>query len=174
MPQLLLVANLSPSQMTEVYRKLEDIHDELQKQISALCACEFTPQHITTGELQCFTSSDEVTYRTRLSGTASVTSSEILSYLEEWITSGNASILVQGFRLNLDSSCLPVAIEALSDPECGIQESSQTDKTGSDNTTLIFVGTAGTLVLVLVILSLVIIFLLAKNRRRAAFLNHKK
>ncbi len=145
--------------------KIDDIQDELQNQINSLCTCGFTPQHITTGELQCFTSSDEVTYRTRLSGTTSVNSSEILGYLEEWVTSGTASILVLGFRLNLDSSCLPVAIDSLADPECiGTGESDES----SDNTiaTLGAVGGGIALVLTAAVLLIIVIACLLMRRRR--------
>ncbi len=157
---------------TGAEEKLEDIHDELRNQISSLCSCEFTPQHITTGELQCFTSSNEVTYRTRLSGTTSVTSSEILGYLEEWVMSGTASILVQGFRLNLDSSCVPVAIDSLADPECET-EGPQSDASGSDNTSAIVGGVIAGVVIITVALIIVTIYLLVRRTRRAKFSIHK-
>ncbi len=135
-----------------------------------LCGCGFTPQHITVGEFQCFASSTEATYRARISGTSTNSSSDILAYLEEWIRSGAASLLVQRFRRFLDSSCLPVAIGSFADPEC---EGSPSDKKGSNNTTAIIGGVVAVVVVIALTLIIVSSCLVVRSRRRATFSLHK-
>ncbi len=156
--------------MTQAEEKLEDIEDGLQTQLNQLCGCGFALQHITAGELQCFDSSTEVTYRARISGTSTNSSSDILAYLEEWIRSGTASVVDQKFRLVLDSSCLPVAIDSFSDPKC---EGSPSDEQGSDNTTAIIGGVVAVVVVIALTLIIVIACLVVRSRRRAAFSLHK-
>lgn len=114
------------------------------------------------GEFKCFTSSIEVTYRASINGNSSTSSSEILRYLEEWISSGTASILVQGLRLDLDSSCLPIVIDSFSDPECMEEESNET---GSDNTITIVGGVGGILAVATIV---TIVFLLVRKKRKHA------
>lgn len=38
--------------------------------------------------------------------------------IEQWIATGMATIVIQGVRPQLDSTCLPVAITSFADPEC--------------------------------------------------------
>ncbi len=150
--------------------KLGEIHDELLAQVNQLCGCGLTPQHITAGELQCFSSSTEVTYRATISGTTTASSSDILAYLDKWIRSGAASVLVQGFRFLLDSSCLPVAIGSFTDPECG-SEGTPSDAEGSDSTAAIIGGVVAGVVVVTCALTLIIVIgcVAVRSRRRATF-----
>ncbi len=160
-------------QTSETEEKLDDIRDELQAQLNNLCGCGLTPQHITAGELQCFTSSTEVTYRAKINGTATNSSSGILAYLEVWIHSGTASLLVQGFRFFLDSSCLPVVIGSFSDPECESEGSPSDAKGSEDNTTAIVGGVVAVVVIIALTLIIVIGCLVVRSRRRAKFSVHK-
>lgn len=84
-----------------------------------MCECGFTaPQHLTSGEFQCLSQRDEVTYRASLRGTNTTSSAVIVADLERWVVSGQATIVIQGLRFSLDRSCRPVGIEAFDDPEC--------------------------------------------------------
>ncbi len=156
--------------------KLDDIRAEVCRQVSTLCQCEFAVQHISSGEFRCFTDSEEVTYRAEIYGTTSTTSSEVLVYLEEWIHSREATIVVESVRLELDSSCLPVGIGSLTDPECG-SGGSEPDDNGSDSTTLpaLIGGVVTVVVLATTAVVIAIACLLARNRRQsAAFSVHGK
>ncbi len=162
-------------QTTETEVKLGNIHDELQAQVNLLCGCGLTPPHITAGELQCLSSSTEVNYRARISGTTTASSSDILAYLDKWIRSGTASLLLQGVRFFLDSSCLPVELGSLTDPECGsegspsdAEGSDSTAAEGSDSTAAIIGGVVAVVVVVACALTL-IVAMVVSSRRRATF-----
>ncbi len=88
--------------------------------IEEFCSCGFTASQLLASAefLQCLSEPDEITYRARLSGTASYTSAGIVADIEEWVSSGEATIVVQALRLSLDSSCQPVGIDSFEDPEC--------------------------------------------------------
>ncbi len=109
--------------------KLQDIQERLPDKIEELCDCGFTSQHITSGEFQCLSQPEDVTYRAGLSGTTSKSSSEIFARIEEWVTSGGASLVVQGVRMSLDSSCRPVTIESFVAQECAEEETPATEET---------------------------------------------
>ncbi len=153
--------------------KLGDIHDVLQAKVNQLCSCGLTSQHITEGGLQCFASPTEATYRAKINGTSTNSSLDIIAYLEEWILSGTAGVQVQGFRFDLDSSCLPVAIRSFSDPQCGSEGPPSDEPKESDSTTAIIGGVVATVVVIALTLIIVIGCLVARSRRRAAFSLHK-
>ncbi len=118
-----------PLQSDNPTGKLESILEELPQEIEKLCGCGFTSQQLTQGEFQCLSQLEEVTYRARLSGTTSTSNANIIADIEEWVTSGGASLVVQGVRRPLDSTCRPVAVESFSAQECGEGGTPLTDAT---------------------------------------------
>ncbi len=173
--------------MEDTDGKLQDIQERLLDKIEELCDCGFTSQHyITSGEFQCLSQPEEVTYRARLSGTASASSSDIIDAIKEWVTSGQASLVVQGVRRSLDSTCQPITVESFDDRECdneGIPPTEtptaadETVGTGSpdvqsDNTIAIVGATVGgvisvAVVIAITVLVIAILVLLLLKRRHA-------
>ena len=82
----------------------------------------------------------------------------------EWIESGEASILIQGFRLKLDSTCVPVAISTINDPDC--ESGGSLGKT-SDNTAAIVGRSLAAIVLTL---SITVVLAIVLRSRRYAML----
>ena len=98
--------------------KLNDITNALVQNINQLCECRFSAEHITDGAFQCFESSDQqVTFRARLHGTAQVTSSQLVAYLETFANQADSTTAVQGLRLNVDRSC-SIVINSFGNPQC--------------------------------------------------------
>ena len=102
------------------FDKLKLVEDAIQKQVAEVlntaCTCDFTPDHINTGEFSCQVSPTQVTYRSTLTGTYSHNSSQLLDLLGVWIDS-QPNIRIHSIRLAVDSEC-PPAIADLSDSEC--------------------------------------------------------
>ncbi len=140
-----------------------DIMESLQAAIEELCHCGFTMQHLMAGEFRCLSQLEEVTYRARLSGTTSTSSSDIIALIEEWVVSGEANVLVLSVRMSLDSTCRPVAIESFAVQECG-EDDNQPSSDGSDNTVAV-VGGVVAVVVVLAVVALVIAVLVLRRRR---------
>ena len=93
------------SQVTDLVSKDTDIVKVLVKIIAAICACEFTADHLTNRAFLCKPSSPQaVTYQTLLYGTPQVPIEEIITMLEEWANSG-IIITVQFLSLKVEGFC---------------------------------------------------------------------
>ncbi len=131
-------------------------------------------QHLMAGEFRCLSQLEEVTYRARLSGTTSTSSSDIIALIEEWVVSGEASVLVLSVRMSLDSTCRPVAIESFAAQECG-EEDNQPASDGSDNTVAVVGGVVAVVVVALIVaITVLVIAILVLRRRRHAELSIQK
>ena len=77
-----------------------------------------------------------MTFRARLHGTAQVTSSQLLAYLEIFVSQRDSTIAVQGLRLDVDRSC-SVVINSFGDPQCSAASPSSVTMfvTTADSTT---------------------------------------
>ncbi len=150
-----------------------DIMKSLQAAIEEVCHCGFTMQHLMAGEFRCLSQLEEVTYRARLSGTTSTSSSDIVALIEEWVVSGEASVLVLSVRMSLDSTCWPVAIESFAAQECG-EEDNQPASDGSDNTVAVVGGVVAVVVVLIVAITVLVIAILVLRRRRHAELSIQK
>ena len=132
--------------------KLNDIIGAVVQNTELACQCTFSAERITEGAFQCFENSEQqVTFRARLHGTAQVTSSQLLTYIEQW-RAGSVTIPVQGVRLSVDTGCV-VAISTFSDLECVVPSSVNAAIIGS------VVAVAVLLIVVAVIVIVVVIFL---------------
>ena len=122
-----------------------------------LCQCELSADRITEGAFQCFMNSDQqVTFRARIHGTAQANSSQLITYIEQWVAT-ETSIAVQRVRIRVDAC--PVAITTFDDPECA-----QATPPTSDNTAAIISGVVVTLVVIVAVTIAVVIFVM-KNKR---------
>ena len=93
-----------------------DLTSSVESSITDHCKCSLAKDHIVDGEFRCLDVDPEaVIFRAKLTGSECT---QLLSYMEEWVSSGQASALVQGNRLIVDPSCM-VGIESLnSAPGC--------------------------------------------------------
>ena len=104
-------------QVQDTGSKLQSVLQALQQEIEDLCQCGFSAENILNHAFECSeTNQNTVTFRGELLGTAQVTSSQLISYIERWITV-EGIVAVQGLRLRVDRSC-PVEIRLLSDSLC--------------------------------------------------------
>ena len=95
-----------------------------------------------------------MTFRAILHGGIKASSSELSSYIEQWI-GNDVTIPVQSILINVDSSCM-VAITSFDDGECQANSKQPTN----NNLLVIIGGTVTSLLLLLVLSSVVIIALL--------------
>ena len=92
-----------------------------------------------------------MTFRARLHGTAQVTSSQLLVYIEQWKARG-VTIAVQGVRLSVDRACI-LGVSAFDDLECEVPSSVNAAIIGS------VVAVAVLLIVVAGIVIVVVVFL---------------
>ena len=106
---------------------------------------------------RCFPASPEaVTYRAVLHGTASATSSELISQIEQWTAEG-AGIIVQQILLEVDGSCT-VAVSSLTDEEC---QPRNTDSVKSSSNTGGIIGGVLTVLILLVIVVITVVMVVS-------------
>ena len=82
-------------------------------------SCELEQTNITNGEFQCFPGSpNQVTFRAKVHDRAQATAREVITYIEQWITSSDMVTLpVHHARLKINDTCV-VLLDSLDDPEC--------------------------------------------------------
>ena len=130
--------------------KLNDITHGVVQDINELCQCGLSAEHITKGAFQCFENSEQqVTFRARLHGTAQVTSSQLVAYLEIFVSQTDSTIAVQHLRLNVDRSC-PVVINTFGDPQC-------TSTTIANNTAIVSSGVVAVIVIIILAVTVIVI-----------------
>ena len=97
---------------------METIVATVLNKTEKLCDCGFVRDRITDEVFRCFpASSQRVTYRAIVHGTASATSTQLISYIEQWTAEG-AIIIIDQLLLSVDASC-PVAISSIfTNEEC--------------------------------------------------------
>ena len=82
--------------------------------------CELEHTNITDREFQCFPGTpNQVTFRGKVHDRAQVTAREVITYIEQWITSSDNMVIlpVHHARLNINSTCV-VLLASFDDPEC--------------------------------------------------------
>ena len=120
-----------------------------------LCQCGFNAEHITNHAFQCFPNSDQqVTFRARLHGTASATSSQLIEDIQQWVNT-KTPVAVQGVRVNTETC--PVTITSFRDPQCTTQST-------FDNIAAI-VGGAVAVIIILILTVIVIAVCVRKNHK---------
>ena len=106
-------------QVSSTNEKLGDISDAVLEQLTTSCTeCGITRDIIDRQSFSCYPESPTyVTYRARMQGTSKTDSGSLISLIEKWVLSREASIIVTGVLMRVDSEC-SVAISSLSEGEC--------------------------------------------------------
>ncbi|CAI8015230.1 hypothetical protein GBAR_LOCUS9460, partial [Geodia barretti] len=97
--------------------KLEHITAAVVKELKSSCS-ECGPEMIDNQLFVCYPESPSfLTYRARLEGTSERDSGSLVSLIEAWVRGGEASLIMTGVLMTVDSHC-SVAISSLNEPEC--------------------------------------------------------
>lgn len=146
---------------------------EIASKLMRDCQCTLNTAYFTEGYFSCDSKEkSHAIYRAKLSSTVSVTSSRLIELLQEWVSSGTASLTLDNIQLYLDPSC-KVEIDSFSDPLCSFEvpttetsdEKSLTEQktqTTSNNITtyiiIILVVVAVAMVMIVVVICALFIF----------------
>lgn len=85
--------------------------------VAQICSCSIDSNDLLNSQLQCFEGSTEtVTFRTQLTGSREVSTSELLTAIEQW-TDSDTSFLDNGVRLTFNTTC-PLVISDFDSEEC--------------------------------------------------------
>ena len=97
--------------------KLEHITAAVVMELKSSCS-ECGPEMIDNQLFFCNPESPSfLTYRARLEGTSETDSGSLVSLIEAWASGGEASLIMTGVLMTVDSHC-SVAISSLNEPEC--------------------------------------------------------
>ena len=141
--------------------KLTDIANAIIQNINQHCQCGLSGESITDGAFQCFESSEQqVTLRARLHGTAQVTSSQLVAYLDIFVSQADSTIAVQGLRLDVNRSC-SVVINSFGDPQCTTATTSDSTTTMAPQPDTVAIIGGVVAVIVVVVMTIIIVALIA-------------
>ena len=142
--------------------------------INDRCRCGFVRDRLSDEVFQCFDSSPQtVTYRAVLHGTASATSSELISQIEQWTVEG-ATMRVQHTLLNVTRTCAIAASSFKAGQQCPGEEILTNEtmnhplnetQTDLDYTSFIIGGSAAAVAIITIII-IVIAAALVTNKCR--------
>lgn len=100
--------------------KIQSTSEQITSKLKHECQCMLDATYITAAQLSCDPEeTSHIIFRARLSSTPDASNAELSSILENWVTSGAASVTLEHIQLNLDPSCA-VVINALNDPICPV------------------------------------------------------
>ena len=106
---------------SDTISKIMDITNKLVLGVEQQCGCGFNHSHISNSFIRCFVASpQQMTYRTVLSGTTSVSTLEVAFLIRQWITMTDhthETIRVQSVELDVNSTC-PLVIVDFDAPDC--------------------------------------------------------
>ena len=104
--------------MNGITSKLQDILKETAATLEPQCQCQVRTTYITDAEVSCPPErSTDVIFRARLNSAPYVSDLELITYLQHWVSSGTATVLVETSRLDVDPMC-PTLIQSFNDPLC--------------------------------------------------------
>ena len=101
--------------------KLNTISMTLVAAVDNLCSCGFSANRVTKAAFSCSGNTNRVLYRAQLNATATANSSDLLSYVGQWVTHEDTTLVVAGTRLYLESEC-PVYIRSFKDDACSTSD----------------------------------------------------
>ena len=145
----------------------------MTRTVEELCRCGFSQEAFqdidVTAGFQCFDASPSaVTFRAVIMDLPLASSSQLISYIEEWVAT-QPSIVVLSSRLSIDSSCA-VEIDNFNAPECNDMTPSTSDGNNNTNTNPNSVAgpviggvVGGICVLLLAIVALVLVVIFVRN-----------
>ena len=144
---------------TESIQKLNDITTAMIVNLNKICKCQMNSSFLLNSRLQCFDESQEtVTFRTQLSATALASTTELMSYIEQWIESGD--FLLNGVRLEFNTTC-SLQISSFNADECPTSNRVTTVSPSTDIRTPVSGTVVGIILLaILLIICLITIVLL--------------
>ena len=133
------------------------------------CGCGFTESHITERTFHCFPSFPQsVTYHGQLCGTQDNDAVELVSDIQEWVSS-DVSIPIQFISLSVEEFCAVASSTAVEQcPRDDIDVTTMTTQTTFDvsgsNTNVIFIVALSAAAVLLVAMVIVISVILLKRR----------
>ena len=110
-----MLIQLESDKGTELYEY--HIRKSLIRAIESRCECLFPQDNLLEATFTCGYSPTLTTYRNTLLGTHNFNATQLIGFIQDWVTSG-PRINVKGYAVRIDKSC-PVAIASMNEPECG-------------------------------------------------------
>ena len=109
--------------------KIQSTSEQIVSHLKHECQCVLDATYITAAQFSCDPQeTSNIIYRARLSSTLDTSNTEFSSILENWVTSGAASVTVEHIQLDIRLSCA-VIISTLNDPICPVSSSTEIPNT---------------------------------------------
>ena len=147
-----------------------DIMSAVVELVETMCSCIFTEDDIMNTEFSCRSVENTVVFRGEIVYTPDrFTAEDLVVFISQWVQDG-ASIVVDGIRLDVDSTC-PAELESFSSEDCETMEETTGGGQESDASLAAIVGSVlgGVCLLLLVILVIGAVCVMKRRRKHKAF-----
>ena len=154
--------------------KIQSLSQQITLMLSRDCQCLIGAEYITAAQLSC--DPQEIThviYKARLSSTPDVSSADLISLLQEQVTSESTSVTLEHIQLSVDASCT-VMINSLNDPICPlltttpeVQNTPTVDaEESSSNLTVYIIATLAVVAftMILIVVSIIASFIIYQRK----------
>ena len=155
------IPNCKEYSVSDSLQKIGDIENAMAQNVARLCRCEFNSTLLSNSQLRCFDDSPQVfTFRSQLSETSQTSTTELVSYIEQWI--GDKDVVVLGVSHGFQTTC-SLVINSLDAVECPGASTTQNDilKLGG----IAGGGAAAVLLFTLLVVAIVLLVVLIKKQR---------
>ena len=164
-------------QLIDTLEKIQSTSQQIALQLRRDCQCTIDTPYITAAQLSCDPlATGHVIYRARLSSTRDADDAALVQLLQDWVTSGTASITLEHIRLGVDASC-GVVISSFQDPVCPLpvttSDSTPTDisveNMSSMTLTVALIAAVLAVILIVAIVIIAVFCVWMKSQRKSAY-----
>lgn len=93
------------------------IEEALIEAIKHRCECHFPRENLLQESFSCASSPHLTTYRNALIGTHNVNVSQLIGFIQDWVSSGPKITIKRSYSVWVDEKC-PVAVSSFDELEC--------------------------------------------------------
>ena len=147
-----------------------DIVSAVVELVETMCSCIFTEGNTINTEFSCRSAENTVVFRGEIVYTPDrFTAEDLVVFISEWVQDG-ASIVVDGIRLDIDSTC-PAELESFSFEDCETNQETTGGIQESDTSVGVIVGSVlgGVCVLLLAMLVIGVVCVMKRRRKHKPF-----
>jgi hypothetical protein len=162
-------------QLSNTSAKIRSISEQVALKLNSDCQCRINSAYITATQFACDPQENaHVVYKARLSRTPDVSIEDLILLLQDWVTSGSASVTIDHIQLNVEASC-SVMINSLDDPICPLPVTTSglpstpavsAEESGGINLSVYIIATLSVVVFAVILIVVVICaFFILQNRK---------
>lgn len=110
------------------------ILNQLIDLLRSQCRCNISPRNIESDAFSCGQLNHQIIYRGRILGTSNYSAIDLVELLQSWISTRQAFITINSFRMQLDPTCT-TRLDTIDDTDCPVSPLAITTTKATTKTT---------------------------------------